>query len=492
MKPIGVKIIVTGAMKKSLPDRYEKNRPAVVLVLVLVVLVIVTSTVYSLSARISAQKFHQQYLIDYQIAHYSCDSAIKYALATIEELKPKVINRESYPEDLYDFSDLFHLNAEEYRQLKFDLAERLTEQLAIEAEQLANEEAEGETQRYGAQKSAKDITEAKTDFVRDYSLIPVSLFERLDPEDPNFADKYENEKYDEYEEGSVVDPESIVIPGPYGAPWPLVDDPLEFEIGSATVTIKIEDENAKMPLVWLMFNDKDKRKLAENALETFCEWMLMDVTEIEDLNEQLKQLSKEKYFSLQMKAATTTTKKTVPTTRTTRTSSSRNRASAAARARARTTKAKRPSVAHAADFAKLLHSSKIDLEQLAYPLPDIGERYESPAKYLAPWGSKKVNVNTAPRHVLETLFTFGGDAKEIADEIIRIRRKKPFESFDELQSSIYGYSDSITKVKDYLTTKSVFFSLKITAISGNAKVSAVATVLKEGNKFQKVAIIASR
>lgn len=474
-------------MEKDVPDRYEKNRPAVALVLVLVVLVILTSTVYSLSARISAQKYHQQYLIDYQIARYSCDSAIKYALAMIEDMKPKVINRESYPEDLYDFSDLFHLNAEEYRQLKFDLAERLTEQLAIEAEQLANEEAKGETQRYNTKKGT---TEEKTDFVRDYSLIPASLFDSLDPKDPNFADEYENEKHDEYEEGSVVDPESIVIPGPYGAPWPLIDDPLEFEIGSATVTIKIEDENAKMPLVWLMFNDKDKRKIAENALETFCEWMLMDITEIEDMNEQLKQLSKEKNFNLQMKAVT----KAAPATKTTKTSNRRlkSRATTRARARARTTKPSRPSVAHTADFAKLLHSSKIDLEQLAYPLPDIGERYESPAKYLALWGSKKVNVNTAPRHVLEALFTFGGDAKEIADEIIQIRRKKPFESFDDLQSSMYGYADSIKKTKDYIATKSTFFSMEITAISGNAKASAVVTVLKEGTKFQKVAIIASR
>ena len=105
------------------------------------------------------------------------------------------------------------------------------------------------------------------------------------------------------------------------------------------------------------------------------------------------------------------------------------------------------------------------------------------------WASRKVNINTAPRHVLEAAFTFGGDSDRIAAGIIRRRRIKPFESISELKSTLLAYSDSIKKCEKYITTFSNFFTIRVTAASGVAKASSVIAVMKEGNRMKKIAIV---
>ena len=70
---------------------------------------------------------------------------------------------------------------------------------------------------------------------------------------------------------------------------------------------------------------------------------------------------------------------------------------------------------------------------LAAPTIISQDRNESALKYMDLWGTTQVNINSAPRNVLEAAFTFGGDADKIADEIIKKRREKPFAGIDELK-----------------------------------------------------------
>ena len=294
-----------------------------------------------------------------------------------------------------------------------------------------------------------------------------------DPNDPNIYDAYESEG---------LDPSEIKIPGPYGPEWPLVHDPIEFDIGDTHVEIRIEDENAKMPLIWAMTTESNRNREAEAAFETFCEWMQMPTSEIEMLKDQVNELSGYKQFKLELKPITYTEQtevvnRALPTSRSSATSRS-----TISRTTTRTVKKTRPAIAHTTDFAKLLHSSVLDTDQLAWPIPDTGDRYEAPLKYLALWGSQQVNINTAPRHVLEAAFTFGGYARKIAQEIILLRQEKPFKDIDELKKKLYGYNDSIRKVEPYITTRSTFFAIKVTATTGSAIASAVATVVREGKR----------
>ena len=113
-------------------------------------------------------------------------------------------------------------------------------------------------------------------------------------------------------------------------------------------------------------------------------------------------------------------------------------------------------------------------------------------KYLALWGSRRVNINTAPRHVLEAALTFGGNAAEIADELIRKRRQKPYKTVDELESGLYGYSQSIKRAKPYLITASTLFSIRVTAVCGTAKTVSVAPVIKDSKGVKRLVIVSGR
>ncbi|MHC4374302.1 MAG: type II secretion system protein GspK [Planctomycetota bacterium] len=177
-----------------------------------------------------------------------------------------------------------------------------------------------------------------------------------------------------------------------------------------------------------------------------------------------------------------------------RTSRSRRRTSrrTASRTVRSTTTQKRPAVAHTTDFAKLFHSSLLDQELLARPLPDTGERIESPLKYLSLWGSQRVNINTAPRHVLEAAFSLAMDSfdlPEFVQEVITQRKEKPFQKIDELKELGGLDADTMKNLNNYLTTTSTFFQVRITSRSGGASSSAVATVVKEGRNTQQLVIL---
>ena len=131
----------------------------------------------------------------------------------------------------------------------------------------------------------------------------------------------------------------------------------------------------------------------------------------------------------------------------------------------------------------------IDTELLARPTIISETRKESPLKYMGMWASGRVNINTAPRQVLEAAFTFGGDADKIAEEIIRRRRVRPFKDIKDLKKSLFKYSNSIERCKNYITTVSRFFTIKVTTISGVAKASAVIAITKDGKKIERIAVI---
>lgn len=64
-----------------------RHRAGIVLLVTLVLLVVLSTLTYTLSGRVSAQRHRDQYIIDYSQARYSCDSAVKYALASLEDLE---------------------------------------------------------------------------------------------------------------------------------------------------------------------------------------------------------------------------------------------------------------------------------------------------------------------------------------------------------------------------------------------------------------------
>ncbi len=506
------------------------GRKGVVLLLTIVVLSVLTAMVYTLTWQISRHRHRQQYMINYQKSRYACDSAVKYAIATIEEIELNLIEREKYP----DFSDLFYFTRQERNEM---IEEWLIEQMEIieleegvyeEEEEADEEKLSGEnisnTMEMGEDKLYE--SEGFGDYERGYeddykpdikSLMRekfpwafengansswdmstgagggfASLFSGIFGGDDGSEPNEFGYNGDSGEDEGYIDPNEVKVPGPYGPSWPFVQEAIELEIEGAEVRIEIEDENAKMPLAWAIMKDKEKSKLSEIALERFGEWMMMEEEDVENLKEQLKVLADVKEFDINAKDITITEKKEEEQEDNKRTSRSRRTRSRSSRRRTtrRTavTKKKRPMQANMTDFAKLLHSTAVDSPYISVP---SRESYndEAAIKYLGLWGSRKVNVNTAPRHVLESAFSFGGNHVEVTDRVIEERKIKPFESMDDLEQRLLGMNDYIRNAKDYLTTESELFSVTVTARIGNAESKTVVTMLKKGKKVEKLSVM---
>jgi hypothetical protein len=452
------------------------RRRGLALFLTLVALVVLTGLVYGLVSRISLVRHRQQYMIDYQNARYACDSGMKYAMNSLSTIQLYLINRNEDP----DFSDLFIKDKAEYDQYLADWA--------VYKAQLE------------MQKAAEDGTDAKAK--SSSSGLGKDLFKGLtnlintgtSTKDSNsVASDAGTEAVDL---ASLADPNSLTVPGPYGPEWPLITEPTELELGDAKIRIEIADENAKLPLVWSFTEDSEVRRAAGDSTDLFCEWMQMNRDQIKDLRERLDVIAGKKAFSLKPKAVTVT----VPTPRVSRTVSrtpapADGQGSQSAQSRAPTTidvRQQRAPIANSSDFVRLLTSSLIDLESLAQPLPNTGKRYEAPIKYLGLWGATQVNINTAPRQVLEAAFMFGGNYVEIADGIIKARREKPFKDTDELQDKLYTYGESIRKALPYITTTSTCLTIKVTARCGAATASSIASVLKNDKAIQTITMVDTR
>ncbi len=402
----------------------NQSRSGIVLLVTLVILAVIAMLGYTLTSQVMEERFRHQYLIDYSQARYGCDSALKYAIATMEDIDPLFISRADDP----DFSDLFALDTEQYR----DYIERW-------------------------QKSAKQNGSNVTYFsTRD-----------LFTEDAN----------------DTEDAETIVVPGPYGAVWPLIAEPVEIEIGTAKVRIEIEDENAKYPLGWALVENKDIQWELDSGFETFCQMCGMEYEEIQALKSDLGEIKKIKPFKMDFSPVVTTTRETV-------------KASSSSKTKTPTTQVKRTVLTVATQmsnqttsFARILNSSLLDKEALARAKIIDGDRKESPLKYISTWGTRLININSAPRHVLEAAFIFSGDQVDIADQIIKLRQIQPFEDIDDLQKRVVGFTDNIEKSKTYITTKSNIFTIRITATSGSAKAFALIAVKKDANTVTRIAAI---
>lgn len=459
---------------KNLNNRSgRRNRPGIVLLVTLVLLVMLSALGYTLSSRIAAQRHREQYIIDYQAARYGCDSAAKYAFVKLQDINTPLIERPNEP----DFSDLFHLDESEYKELLVKWAEENA------AGKIKNSSGTSDAKDANSSKDANDANDVNTPKSDNAARKAKDISDINDVNDINDI----NDVSDANDTGFAPDfndPNSLVVRGPYGPPWPLIIKPIELQIGSTKISIEIEDEEAKYPIGWVLLEGEEVERDAAAGFETFCEWMDINDEQIDLLKQDFEKISEIKKFQVDFSPVTVSEKtETAVSVETER----RTRGRRVSRTRS-TQKTISPSV-HITDFAKLFHGSLINTEALAEPTILTDNRKESALKYMGLWASNKVNINTAPRQVLEAAFTFGGDADKIAEEIIQRRRIKPFKDIEDLRKSLLKYSDSIAKCEKYITTTSRFFTVRITAVSGVAEASIVFAITKDGKKIEKIAAI---
>lgn len=447
---------------------FTKQPGGFALLVTVIVLVVLASLVAGMATRLTMTKRRQQYMIEYQRARYGLDSGIKYILSEMPTVSTSLRSREGQP----DFSDLFWMNQQDYAQMITAWAATATdEQLkAVMKEDAVVEQSEPMDTAALVSKLA-------------------SLFGGSGNAEPNQVVVPEGEQAYVVE----IDPNDIQVPGPYGPPWPQIMDPIEMDIGPCHVTITIEDENAKLPLSWLITTYKEDDKRIQYVLETFGEYMHMTPPEIKELQAECEDIRQMKPFRMN---AGPILVRTTSTTASRRSAASRFRTSQTTAAQqtttTQTTTQKRPAIAHTTDFAKLFHSSLLDRETLAQPFPDTGDRVENALKYLGLWGSQQVNINTAPRHVLLAALMMAltwDDAVQLADQIIQQRQLKPIVKIDALKEMGMLDTETYNNLRNYVTTTSRFFKITVTSHTGNARANAILTVVKENRQAENLMVL---
>jgi hypothetical protein len=455
----------------------------IVLMVTMVVLVILAILGYTLSSRVAAQRHRDNFVIDYTAACYARDSALKYALSAFGDFNNfTLISRPNEP----DFSDLFAMSEPDYRKMlenwAADIIKRqIEEQKASENRFSSYDFAPRDFNEFGLNHdvNASAIDSNNKDGNSITRFRDTNDINEIGSDEPNFADMAELDL-------NLADPNLLTVPGPYGPEWPYVIEPIEFDIGDCHVKIEIEDENAKFPLGWSILEDAKYKRESDAAVTTFCEWMGFDPDLIEGLKKQFKEVRDIKPFNVEFKQQTT---KVLDRNSAARPQRGNRPLRQIASYRSVTLTVTQQITKQAGDFSRLFHSSVIDTDMLARPTIVSEKRKESALKYMSLWGTTQVNINTAPRQVLEAAFTFGGQARRIADEIINRRRKQPFESIAQLKTDLLPYSDNIEKCIPFINTASNVFTIHVTATSGTAKASAIVVIIQADGKPQTIAVV---
>jgi hypothetical protein len=312
--------------------------------------------------------------------------------------------------------------------------------------------------------------------------LPQGMTEDVNASDPNEGDMYEG----------VDDLGLMAIQGPYGPQWPYVQEPMEFEVGVAQVRIVIEDENAKYPLIWKFMADKNVSREVDAGFRTFCEWMGMDYDMMAALETQLEDLAEIKPFQLEFKPIAKVVK-SAPTSRATGTGTSA-RALRAKAARSRVQKRETITPETQAeqlevDLTRLFNTSLIDQEPLLKPILFSDTRQENALKYIGLHASSRVNINTAPRHVLEAAFTFGGEARDLADLVIMERQKEPIQDLEEFKKRNLRFAEAMEKCEPYICTVSTLFTVRVEATCGVARVTKILILSKDGQAVKRIAVV---
>jgi len=448
-------------MKRISSEKQPKR--GIALIFALIILAVLATMAYSTASKLVALKHRRNYIFNYYKAKYACDSATRYGIQKIGEFKFELKARELVP----DFSDVFAMTEEEYNYLLYEWAAQI-EQMRMD-------------KLVEYQESLKKDEDAPLETEDDAgSMFTSELLNMLDIGDAN--------SFGVDMEGYIkpVDPNSLFVPGPYGTVWPYIAEPLELEICDSVVTITIEDENAKLPIVWALMMDESKQIEKDACIQTFFEWMGIDQVTQQQLMGQMADAAAIKDFAVGMKSASVEQKEEVKTRTVTQQPDGTRKSEFKTRFRVK--KVPRSDAGNYTDFARLV-SAKVNTELLAKNYYSDYRRDENALKYLGVWGSNKVNVNTAPRNVLEAAFVFGGQEVRLADSVIEERKVEPFKDIEDIKRRLYSFSGNIDKVADMIVFSSEVFTIKIKAVSGSATATSTTAVLYKDKKFTKITTV---
>jgi hypothetical protein len=291
----------------------------------------------------------------------------------------------------------------------------------------------------------------------------------------------------------TADPNSLADPNgpPKPKAWPFVVAERTLTVGEAKVEIKVHDETAKWPLLWL-FRSPFDASLGDIADVQRCFIRYGEMMKLEsDKTEKIMTLAKrmgegldlpKADFAMRKASAPKTTDGSTPPTTFRARWQRKNFAQRSGDLQKRKTLM--------STFAKRwLEACRIetDYDWLKKPLK---EGAESLTDDLGLWGSDRININLATVETLTSAFEPLGLTEEMAWAIVRQREQKSFQQVGALSEVQDVPQNVIQSIQSLCITAGDTYSVHVTARLGRAQVSLIGGLfIDDRQQFQVAAAI---
>lgn len=453
------------------------NRRGLALIITMIVMSILISLAYVTASKIISRQRRHNYLLNYYKANYACDSASRYAENQFKNSVDLSLKSREY---MPDFSDLFLIDYATYKEMLAEFAE------AIDLRKQERYEYFHDTGSFTIETEDDQLPLLIDDIIN--QMLGISDGNSNSSND----DSDDLVAYNQAITDQLLSPitseqvEALIIPGPYGQKWPNIVEPIEMELGEAKISITIEDENSKYPIVWALENDPKTTRESEASLEIFTEWLGLTDEKADNFFEATEKAKKLKPFKIGMDTGYVTKQEEFKTRSVVKDKDGKRKS--VFQTRTRTRKVSRGEESLYMDYMYLFNAT-FDVQGLSRDYYEDEYRKENIAMYMGLWGTQQVNINTAPRHVLEALFVYGGNEVDIAEEVIKQRQLQPFKSFDNLRERLYSYSGSLDEVKDRILCRSICWSIHVEASCGNAVARSTTAIMRTNKTYVKIATV---
>ncbi|MBN1765713.1 MAG: general secretion pathway protein GspK [Sedimentisphaerales bacterium] len=311
-------------------------------------------------------------------------------------------------------------------------------------------------------------------------------------EEPNQLGDPNEENPNDYSEDFLFDAERDKLP-------PYIFLKKTIKIGKAEVDIEIQDENSKFPVFWILYSPYQKQaKYVDDALETLAELLETNYSAYKDTIQYTRDIGRplavpEPDRYLQQRKYTRGSRKGQTSwryTRSRRTISTRR----SARNAGKQPKTLSPEELQSQQYQKMgMFATEWNHQFKHGELKEsLGSRLENRPgtfnDYLGYWGNQRININTAPREVIEAAFKPIGMTPELAQAIVTHRKEVSLgrgtinlKKLEDIDTSI-KVDDEIHQAIRYLALPaSDTFSIRIKARLGRARYNLTSGMYKSRN-----------
>ena len=251
----------------------------------------------------------------------------------------------------------------------------------------------------------------------------------------------------------------------------------EIQIGGVDVTIEIQDENAKWPMLWLVRSPigqgGEANRRARKSVLQLCQELDFDSEEFTEAIDE---------------ATTILARMDLPPTQKVVDLPSRTR-----RGRSRTRhigyKAKlaekEDTHAEMGSFARQWSQEVLQGPEARSLRADLPGYPSSIAEQLGTWGNSYLNINTASAEVLQSALADYGMTMSLARSLVQSRSEQPFSSISNVVATVKLDEDLVKAITGLCDVKSNVFSLHINAQLGRTSYKLVSGMFKDHRGYVK-------